>query len=95
MPDVSSIGHGSVSPLNRGAGSSSASSNGVHRTQREDTNSDRVELSDHARLLDQIRRMPDVRTDRVEQVREAIARGEYETEERLNEAVERLVDELS
>ena len=56
--------------------------------------SDRVELSDHARLLDEIRRLPDVRTERVQQVRDALDAGTYETEERLNTAIERLLEDL-
>lgn len=56
--------------------------------------SDRVELSDHARLLDQMRRMPEVRTERIDAARAMIARGTYDDEGKLNQAMDRLLDDL-
>ncbi|MHC4910692.1 MAG: flagellar biosynthesis anti-sigma factor FlgM [Planctomycetota bacterium] len=54
-----------------------------------------MELSEHARLLDRLRQVPDVRTDRVAEIREQIESGRYETEERLTVAIDRLIDDLS
>jgi flagellar biosynthesis anti-sigma factor FlgM len=54
---------------------------------------DRIELSDHARLLDRLRQMPDVRQDRVDRIRAAIARGGYDNDARLNSAIERLIEQ--
>jgi negative regulator of flagellin synthesis FlgM len=54
---------------------------------------DRVELSAHARLLDRLLQLPDVRIELVEAVRQAIADGTYETPEKLEVAVARLLEE--
>jgi len=42
----------------------------------------------------QIQDLPEIRTDRVAQIREAIESGTYETEEKLNVAIDRLLDEI-
>jgi len=47
-----------------------------------------------AHLLERIKDVPDVREDLCERVKQQIAEGAYETAERMEEAVERLVDEL-
>ncbi len=93
MPDISSIGHGSVGPINR----PTAPDASQRRTESADTiarRNDRVELSDHARLLDQLRDLPNVRQDLVQQIRDAIAQGRYETPEKINQAIERLFADL-
>lgn len=56
--------------------------------------SDEVNISDAARLVEMARQIPDIRQDRVEALRAQIAAGTYETDERLNAAVERLLDEI-
>jgi negative regulator of flagellin synthesis FlgM len=55
--------------------------------------SDRVELSAHARLLDRLLQLPDVRMELVETVRQAIRDGTYETPEKLEAAVDRLLEQ--
>ena len=47
-----------------------------------------------ARMAEQVQQMPDIREDRVEAVRQQIAAGTYETSDKLNTAVERLLDEI-
>ena len=93
MPDISSIGRGSVGPINRPTESES-SQRRLETTETSARRSDRVELSDHARLLDQLRDLPGIRQDLVDNVREAIARGSYESPQRLGEAIERLFADL-
>lgn len=93
MPDISSIGHESVGPLDRAAppharGDTTPTPQVDRPPQRP---GDRVELSDHARFLDELRRLPNVRSDRVEEVRQSIASGTYETEARLERAIDRLI----
>ncbi|QOJ19115.1 MAG: flagellar biosynthesis anti-sigma factor FlgM [Phycisphaeraceae bacterium] len=56
---------------------------------------DRVELSDRAVLLEELRRLPDIRQDRVEAARQAIARGEYPTDAQVDAALERLLEDLA
>ena len=56
---------------------------------------DEVEISDAARLVDQARAVPEIRQDRVDAIRVQIAEGTYETPEKLDTAVERLLDEIA
>ena len=96
MPDISSIGHGSVGPVNRpeGAASSLRRSNTKEATESTARPGDRVELSEYSRLLDQLRHLPDVRQELVQTIRDAITHGTYETPQKLGEAIERLYAEL-
>jgi hypothetical protein len=59
-----------------------------------DRPSDRVDISDRARFLSQLAALPDVRGDLISSVRDQIARGTYETTERLDAAISSLLDEL-
>ncbi len=56
---------------------------------------DKVELSTQARLLDQLTRLPEVRTELIEQVKTEIDAGTYETPERLEATLNALLEELS
>ncbi|MBM3999508.1 MAG: flagellar biosynthesis anti-sigma factor FlgM [Planctomycetes bacterium] len=56
---------------------------------------DQLEISPQAEFLSRIREMPEVRADRVSQIRAAIASGTYETADKLDRAVDRLLDELA
>ena len=55
---------------------------------------DRVEISDEARLRDAVSRIPDIRADKVAQARESIASGEMDTPERMDVALDRLLNDL-
>lgn len=55
---------------------------------------DQVEISREAELLGQVHHLPEIRADRVEQIRAELAEGIYETDEKLEVAVGRLLDEL-
>lgn len=61
------------------------------RTERP---SDRVELSDRARLLNKLANLPAVRKDLVDEVRRSIQDGTYDTPERLDGALSGLADDL-
>ena len=56
---------------------------------------DRVEVSDMARMVAKMNAMPPVRTDLVERVKSEIANGTYETPERVDLAIDVMLDELS
>ena len=56
--------------------------------------SDRVEISEQARLLEQLSQVPTVRIEKVEELRRLIESGEYETPEKIEVAVTKLMDEL-
>lgn len=96
MPDISSIGQGSVGPVNRpeGPASSVRRSDSKEATETSARPGDRVELSEYSRLLDQLRHLPEVRQDLVRTIRDAITQGTYETPQKLGEAIERLFAEL-
>jgi negative regulator of flagellin synthesis FlgM len=55
---------------------------------------DRVELSEHARHLDAVRAMPDVRMAKVEAIKAAIANGTYESPEKLQSAIDGLLRDV-
>ena len=55
---------------------------------------DEVSISSAARLLEQARIDPNVRAERLAEIRTAIANGTYETPAKLEAAVERLLDEV-
>lgn len=73
----------------------------VHRTSATSPSgggsqvSDQLDLSPSATFVDQARNLPDVRLDRVQQLRAAIAEGSYETDQKLNAALDRLLDEIA
>jgi anti-sigma28 factor (negative regulator of flagellin synthesis) len=92
MPEIPSIGHGSVGPVNRAAGLSPREGR-LQPHERNGQAGDRVELSDRARWLDRLLQLPDVRIELVEAVRQAINDGAYETPEKIEIAAERLLEE--
>jgi negative regulator of flagellin synthesis FlgM len=55
---------------------------------------DRVELSSAAKLLAKVQSLPDVREDRVEEIREQVAGGTYVTDDRLAKALDALVEDF-
>ena len=55
---------------------------------------DELSISPEADLLSRIGDLPDVRQERVDQIRAEIAGGVYETEEKIDIAVSRLLDEI-
>ena len=52
------------------------------------------DMAETLRLLEKISRMPDIRFEKVQQARELIARGQFETPERVDGTVRRLMEEL-
>ena len=57
------------------------------------TDGDRIEISDHARHLAAIKRLPDTRVDKVDAAREAIADGALNSDEMLERALEIMISE--
>jgi negative regulator of flagellin synthesis FlgM len=56
---------------------------------------DQVEISSIGRMLEGIESLPDIRHERVAAIRQQIAQGVYETPEKLEIALDRLLDEMS
>ena len=92
-PEINSIRHGAMDPLDRAAGTAAYQSAQRLRPNGQRP-SDTVEISNHARLLERIRNQPDVRVDLVERVRQAILDGTYESDDKLDVAVERMLEDL-
>ena len=46
-------------------------------------------------MLDGISRLPEIRHEKVEEIRRQIADGSYETPDKIQVALDRLLDELS
>lgn len=88
--NISPIGSGT--PITRLQGSKAT--NSTQRSQDvSTTSSDTVEISDVARYLGEIKRMPEIRQDKVDTARQALANGTLDTPEKLDAAVGRMLDE--
>jgi len=57
--------------------------------------SDELQLSDAAQLVEAAGRLPEVRQDRVDAIRAQIAAGTYETDAKIDSALDRLLDEIA
>lgn len=55
---------------------------------------DQVEISSLGLMMEGISRLPEIRHEKVEAIRQQIAAGTYETPEKLERAVENLLGEL-
>ncbi len=55
---------------------------------------DELQISDAGRLVEKVHDLPEIRQDRVDQIRAQIADGTYETDEKLRIALGRLLDEI-
>ncbi len=55
---------------------------------------DEVHISDVGQFVDQTHGIPDIRADRVEDLRAALASGTYDIESKLDLTVSRLLDEI-
>jgi negative regulator of flagellin synthesis FlgM len=55
---------------------------------------DEVNISDAARFIEQAAQVPEMRQDRVNSIRQQIADGTYETQDKFDVAVDRLLDEI-
>jgi len=71
-------------------GASDELSRGVRGAGRE---GDRVELSARAQWIQRAKELPDVRTDLVQNVRSQIEAGSYDTAEKLETALDQMIDE--
>jgi flagellar biosynthesis anti-sigma factor FlgM len=56
---------------------------------------DEVQISDAGQFVDQARQLPDIRADRVREIRDALASGTYDVDSRLDLALSRLLDEIA
>ncbi len=64
------------------------------QTVQAGTPRDHVEISPLGQMLDGISRLPEIRHEKVEEIRQQIAAGSYESPAKLELALDRLMDEL-
>ncbi|MGC4003485.1 MAG: flagellar biosynthesis anti-sigma factor FlgM [Pirellulales bacterium] len=57
--------------------------------------SDTLEISSEGMFAEKLQSLPDIRADRVASLRAEIADGSYETDDKLDMALERMLDELA
>jgi negative regulator of flagellin synthesis FlgM len=55
---------------------------------------DHVEISPLGQMLDGIGQLPEIRHEKVDEIRRQISAGSYESSEKLELAVDRMLDEL-
>lgn len=55
---------------------------------------DELDISPQADMASRVREMPDIRADKVANIKAQIANGTYETDEKLDIALSRLFDEI-
>ena len=89
MSDVPPIGR----PVPPAMGRSNTPHQPAHPTSSQNRGRDQVELSRTAQLLSKIHELPDMRQDLIARVREQIQNGTYETPEKLEVAVQKLLEE--
>jgi negative regulator of flagellin synthesis FlgM len=58
------------------------------------TEVDQLDISREADFASRVSGLPDIRTDRVAELRAQIASGGYETDAKLDVALDRLLDEI-
>jgi anti-sigma28 factor (negative regulator of flagellin synthesis) len=100
MPDIGNIGSNIGSTYGPGStgGVRSATDASARRvvdistTTR--TSTDRVEVSEVARWLDEMNRLPAVREDKVAAAKAAIAAGTLDSDEKLAIAIDRMIDDI-
>jgi negative regulator of flagellin synthesis FlgM len=55
---------------------------------------DELQLSPAAQMASKLSEIPDIRWDRVNSIKTAIAQGTYMTDDKMNVALDRLLDEI-
>jgi anti-sigma28 factor (negative regulator of flagellin synthesis) len=59
------------------------------------TTVDLVDFSEHAQMLEKVRQLPEVRQERIDSIKDAIANDTYLSDAKINTAFERLIDEVA
>jgi negative regulator of flagellin synthesis FlgM len=76
--------------VNEAAGRAAQNARAAKQAQEEN---DLFEISDAARFLAKLRAMPDVRQELVTRVRDEIAQGKTDTPEKLDAAMDEMIDD--
>lgn len=89
MSEIPPIGR----PGPAATGQSSQTQRAAPQAPQQARGRDQVELSQTAQLLNKIHELPEMRQDLIDRVREQINNGTYETPEKLEAAIQKLVEE--
>ncbi len=97
MTDVSVIGNAVVGNVR--AATPTTPTNSVEVMAPTNDNSDavaidRVEFSEQAQMLEKIHQLPEVRQDRIDAIKEAIESNSYLTNDKLDLAIMRMIDDV-
>ncbi|MEI8195040.1 MAG: flagellar biosynthesis anti-sigma factor FlgM [Phycisphaerae bacterium] len=84
---------GSGGPVTRLQGRTAISSSSAGSQDVSRAGQDTVEISDVARYLGEVKKLPDIRQEKVDLAKQAIASGTLDTPEKLDAAVGRMIDE--
>jgi flagellar biosynthesis anti-sigma factor FlgM len=101
MPDIGNLGNLSSSIAAGYAASVRPTGDAAARRQLDQAAStpsrsgDRVEVSEVARWLEEMNRLPAIREDKVAAAKAAIANGTLDTDEKLAVAVRRMIDDVA
>jgi negative regulator of flagellin synthesis FlgM len=68
---------------------------GGYSAPRTSAPTDEVQISSVGQFLDRISDLPEIRTSRVEQLRQAISQGNYDSDDKLELALDRLLNEIA
>ncbi len=90
MSDIAPIGSAGAASLGR----TGRTGRQIVNTELPTRRGDSVELSDHAKLLSKLAKLPEIRTSLVDRVRQQIADGTYETPEKIDIAIDNLAEDL-
>jgi len=100
MPDIGNLGNLSSSVAAGYAASIRTTGEAAARRTADSApaaptrSGDRVEVSEVARWLDEMNRLPAIREDKVASAKAAIANGSLDTDEKLAIAISRMIEEL-
>ena len=95
MTNISPINTGTIGGPGRIEPTPNASERATLAEPKARRGDDRVEVSDHARYLSKVKELPSVRTELVNRVRGEIAEGKYDTPEKLDLAIDALIEDIT
>jgi anti-sigma28 factor (negative regulator of flagellin synthesis) len=87
-------GPGGVTGPERPAAPHPEKTQGVDRPSSPERIVDQVQISEQAHYLEKLSQVPPIRYERVAELQRLIENGTYETSERIEGAVEKLLEEL-
>ncbi len=93
MNNISRISGAYSSIPTLGKAETTPTANGKNNNYSYNNGEDQVEISDKARFLSQIADMPDIRQEKVDQIRQQLAEGTYDINGKLSMALDKFIDE--